>query len=56
MVPYDIINADEKFDIYPSADKMPPVTYQFTYLALLQDILLGVAGDSSDFDIPRNLD
>jgi hypothetical protein len=44
MVPYDIINADEKFDIYTSADKMPPVTYQFTYLALLQDILLGVAG------------
>ena len=44
MALYAIINADDESHIFLSRHMMPPSTYQFTYLALFQDILLGVAG------------
>ena len=44
MALYAIINADDKSHTYLFHHTMPPAAYQFTYLALFQDILLGLAG------------
>ena len=44
MVLYAIINADNKFDHYLIKHMIPSATYQFSYLALFQDILLGMVG------------
>ena len=44
MVLCAIINADNKFDHYLSKHMTSSATVNFTYLALFQDILLGVVG------------